>query len=141
MRIRYFDEIMIDEYQDSSFMQEDILKAVSGEYGGIPNLFMVGDVKQSIYGFRKARPELFNRKYSEFTAEGEHRKIDLFKNFRSRKVVLDSVNVLLSALMKRDTSEIEYDEKAALHFGSTEFAKDEEKHETEFMLIDKDLVE
>jgi ATP-dependent helicase/nuclease subunit A len=136
-----FDEIMIDEYQDSSFMQEDILKAVSGEYGGIPNLFMVGDVKQSIYGFRKARPELFNRKYSEFTAEGEHRKIDLFKNFRSRQVVLDSVNVLLSALMKRDTAEIEYDEKAALHFGSAEFTKDEEKHATELMLIDKDLVE
>lgn len=136
-----FDEIMIDEYQDSSFLQEYTLKAVSGEFGGVPNLFMVGDVKQSIYGFRKARPELFNRKYHEFEKAGLHRKIDLSKNFRSRKCVLDSVNAVMSCIMHEDISEIEYDENAALHFGSGAYTEDSDEYATELMLIDSDASE
>ncbi len=136
-----YDEIMIDEYQDSSFLQEYTLKAVSGEFGDIPNLFMVGDVKQSIYGFRKARPELFNRKYHEFEETGLHRKIDLSKNFRSRKCVLDSVNVIMSGIMHEDISEIEYDEKAALHFGSGAYTEDSDEYSTELMLIDSQASE
>lgn len=136
-----YDEIMIDEYQDSSFIQEDMLSCVSGEFGAIPNLFMVGDVKQSIYGFRKARPELFNHKYATFEREGLHKKIDLDKNFRSRKCVLDSVNVMLSAIMHKDITEIEYDEHAALHFGSGSYTEDNEQYNTEFVIIDKDASE
>ncbi len=138
-----FDEIMIDEYQDSSYIQEYMLKSISGEYGnGIPNLFMVGDVKQSIYSFRQARPELFQRKYDEFKDKGEHRKIDLSENFRSRKSVLDAVNVLLAPVMKKDMTEIEYDGAAALHFGSTTYTEDDPvkpAYNTEVILIDREL--
>ncbi len=138
-----FDEIMIDEYQDSSYIQEYMLKSISGEFGDrIPNLFMVGDVKQSIYSFRQARPELFEKKYREFKDEGTHRKIDLSENFRSRKSVLDAVNVLLAPLMKRDMTEIEYDGAAALHFGSKVYKDDDPKkpvYDTELVLIDKSI--
>ncbi|MCR5585629.1 MAG: helicase-exonuclease AddAB subunit AddA [Lachnospiraceae bacterium] len=138
-----FDEIMIDEYQDSSFMQEYMLKSISGEFGErIPNLFMVGDVKQSIYSFRQARPELFENKYEEFKSEGLHRKIVLSQNFRSRKSVLDAVNVLLAPVMKKDMTEIEYDEAAALHFGSKSYLEDDPlnpAYNTELILIDKKL--
>ncbi len=138
-----FDEIMIDEYQDSSYIQEYMLKSVSGEFGdGIPNLFMVGDVKQSIYSFRQARPELFERKYEDFKDTGLHRKIDLSQNFRSRKSVLDAVNVLLAPVMKKNMTEIEYDDAAALHFGSTGYIEDDPvnpAYNTELILIDKDL--
>lgn len=136
-----YDEIMIDEYQDSSFLQEYTLRAVSGEFSDAPNLFMVGDVKQSIYGFRKARPELFNNKYNTFERTGKYRKIDLDMNFRSRKCVLDSINVLLSSIMRRDISEIEYDEHAALHFGSNNYTDDTPNYSTELLLIDKDADE
>lgn len=139
--VKRYDEIMIDEYQDSSLLQENILKAVSGEFGTVPNLFMVGDVKQSIYGFRKARPELFIQKYREFTSEGLHRKIDLTKNFRSRKCVLDVVNVLMSSLMHENISEIEYDERAALHFGSSAYTEDTDEYIPELILIDKETTE
>ncbi len=140
-----FDEIMIDEYQDSSYIQEDMLKSISGEFGDrIPNLFMVGDVKQSIYSFRQARPELFEEKYSEFKDTGTHRKIDLSENFRSRKSVLDAVNVLLAPVMKKDMTEIEYDGAAALHFGSKAYEEDDPKnpaYDTELILIDKKLAD
>ncbi len=138
-----YDEIMIDEYQDSSYIQEYMLKSISGEYGNrIPNLFMVGDVKQSIYSFRQARPELFSRKYRNFKDEGTHRKIDLSENFRSRRNVLDAVNVLLAPVMKADMTEIEYDGAAALHFGSKEYNEDDPVkpvYDTEVILIDKEL--
>ena len=84
-----FREIMIDEYQDSNFIQEALLSAVSGEEDGRWNRFMVGDIKQSIYGFRLARPELFLEKYRTYQKDGEsQQRIDLDKNFRSRPEVL-----------------------------------------------------
>lgn len=95
----YYQYIMIDEYQDSNLVQEMILTGISGEPEGIHNLFMVGDVKQSIYRFRLARPELFMEKYETYDLqEGSNRRIDLHKNFRSRAQVLESTNELFVKL-------------------------------------------
>lgn len=86
-------EVMIDEYQDSNYVQETLLTAVSGVKNGNENLFMVGDVKQSIYRFRLARPELFMDKYHRFsTEESSQQRIDLHRNFRSRREVVEAVN-------------------------------------------------
>lgn len=113
-----FEEVMIDEYQDSNYVQEAILTAVSGG-GGRENRFMVGDVKQSIYRFRLARPELFMEKYDTYsTQDGPCRKICLDRNFRSRPQVLDSVNDLFYRIMKRDVGGVEYDAAAALYPGA-----------------------
>ena len=113
-----FEEVMIDEYQDSNYVQEAILSAVSGG-GGRNNRFMVGDVKQSIYRFRLARPELFMEKYDTYSTEDAPcKKICLDKNFRSRPQVLDSVNDLFYRIMKRDVGGVEYDAAAALYPGA-----------------------
>ena len=113
-----FEEVMIDEYQDSNYVQEAILSAVSGG-GGRNNRFMVGDVKQSIYRFRLARPELFMEKYDTYSSEDAPcRKICLDRNFRSRPQVLDSVNDLFYRIMKRDVGGVEYDAAAALYPGA-----------------------
>ncbi len=115
-----YEEIMIDEYQDSNYVQEAILKAVSKEPDGICNIFMVGDVKQSIYRFRMARPELFMEKYSAYTKEESQRqRIDLHKNFRSRPQVLDFVNAIFYRIMKQDIGNITYDSQAALYPGAS----------------------
>ena len=116
---KLFDEIMIDEYQDSNFVQETLLKAISRERFGQNNLFMVGDVKQSIYRFRLARPELFMEKFDTYTTDdGEKQRIDLQKNFRSRKEVLDGVNDIFYQIMKKDLGNIVYDKEAALYVGA-----------------------
>ncbi len=115
----YYAEIMIDEYQDSNMIQEYLLKAVSGEEDGKYNRFIVGDVKQSIYRFRLSRPELFIEKYNSYETEGQRRRIDLAKNFRSRAQVLSSVNEVFYRLMSRENGGVEYDEKAALYAGAT----------------------
>lgn len=114
----YFEEILIDEYQDSNLVQEYLLKAVSGEEDGHFNRFLVGDVKQSIYRFRLARPELFLEKYNTYRAEGERRRIDLTRNFRSRETVINTVNAVFSGLMSRETGGIDYDDRAALYPGA-----------------------
>ena len=114
-----FAEIMIDEYQDSSYLQEAILTAVSGVHVGKENRFMVGDVKQSIYRFRLARPELFTEKYASFGKGGSGReRIDLHSNFRSRGEVIEFVNAVFSRVMLPDLGKIDYDEDAALHRGA-----------------------
>ncbi len=116
---RNYEEIMIDEYQDSNNVQEAILRAVSAEAEGGHNIFMVGDVKQSIYRFRMARPELFMEKYNTYTLEeSERQRVDLHKNFRSRPQVLETVNDIFSRIMCRDIGDIAYDEKAALFPGA-----------------------
>ncbi|WP_458408213.1 helicase-exonuclease AddAB subunit AddA [Anaerotignum sp.] len=114
-----YDEIMIDEYQDSNIVQELVLQSVSGEVIGENNRFMVGDVKQSIYRFRQAMPELFNEKYMRYPAEegGKERKIVLSKNFRSRKNILDGINFIFRQIMCRELGDIEYDAEAALYAG------------------------
>lgn len=111
--------IIIDEYQDSNLVQETILQAVSREKNH-PNTFMVGDVKQSIYRFRMARPDLFLKKYKAYSDDSEsiNQRIDLHQNFRSRKEVIDGVNDIFYSLMKETVGEISYDDKAALHLGA-----------------------
>ncbi|MEB2628973.1 helicase-exonuclease AddAB subunit AddA [Peribacillus frigoritolerans] len=115
-----FKEVLVDEYQDTNLVQESILKLVTadGEYDG--NLFMVGDVKQSIYRFRLAEPNLFLGKYTRFTHDGVDSglKIDLNRNFRSRKEVLDGTNFLFQQLMGITVGEIDYDEDAQLKKGA-----------------------
>ena len=115
----FFEEILIDEYQDSNLVQEYLLKAVSGEEEGHFNRFMVGDVKQSIYRFRLARPELFLEKYDSYEEQGERRRIDLSRNFRSRETVVDTVNAVFSGMMSRRIGGIDYDERAALYAGAS----------------------
>lgn len=117
---RQFREIMIDEYQDSNLIQEVILRSVSGNSRGEYNLFMVGDVKQSIYRFRLARPELFMEKYSSYPAGEGHasRRIDLHRNFRSRREVLDNANYIFREIMHTSIGGIEYDADAELNYGA-----------------------
>ena len=115
----YFAEIMIDEYQDSNLVQECILSCISGEEDGNYNRFMVGDVKQSIYKFRLARPELFMEQYQTYQTEpGNHHRIDLSQNFRSRKEVIDTTNLIFQQLMAPDLGKIAYDESARLYCGA-----------------------
>ena len=112
----YYQEIMIDEYQDSSYIQEALLSSLSrAEQGQRPYLFMVGDVKQSIYRFRQARPELFNGKYEAYGSDPEMgQRIDLHQNFRSREMVLESTNFLFEKIMQKCLGGIVYDEAASL---------------------------
>ncbi|WP_157950019.1 helicase-exonuclease AddAB subunit AddA [Vallitalea okinawensis] len=114
-------EILIDEYQDSNLVQEIILTSISRKEKEQPNIFMVGDVKQSIYRFRMARPDLFVEKYEAYDLNDEslYKRIDLFKNFRSRKEVLDGVNYIFKYAMNKDIGEIIYDDLASLHAGAT----------------------
>ena len=114
-----FEEILIDEYQDSNLVQETLLQSVSRLRHGKYNIFMVGDVKQSIYRFRLARPELFMEKYETYTSqESERQKIDLHKNFRSRPEVLSGVNYIFEQIMGKELGDVEYDEAAALYPGA-----------------------
>lgn len=112
-------EVMIDEYQDSNYVQETLLTAVSGVKNGNENLFMVGDVKQSIYRFRLARPELFMDKYHRFsTEESSQQRIDLHRNFRSRREVMEAVNDIFYPLMEKNLGNVAYDAEAALYAGA-----------------------
>lgn len=113
-----FEEIAIDEYQDSNLVQENILKSVSKGN----NIFMVGDVKQSIYKFRQARPELFLEKYKKYNVKGEEidkgLKIQLFKNFRSRENILDLTNLIFENIMSEKLGDICYNENEYLNYGA-----------------------
>lgn len=137
-----FYEIFIDEYQDSNLVQEVLLKAVANTE--TPNRFMVGDVKQSIYRFRQAKPELFLQKYNNYNDKkgSSHRKIMLYKNFRSREEVVDAVNYIFENIMNENIGEIEYTEKERLNLGANFNVDTDEKSiiggETEIHLIQKD---
>ncbi len=115
-----FEEILIDEYQDSNLVQEKILTSISRGN----NIFMVGDVKQSIYKFRQARPELFLEKYSNYGLKSEQNvendglKIQLFKNFRSRKNILDITNLIFENIMSEKLGNVEYNENEYLNYGA-----------------------
>lgn len=115
-------EVLVDEYQDSNLVQEELLKAVSRERFGQHNVFMVGDVKQSIYRFRLARPELFLEKYHAYPSEpgedGPNLKIELHQNFRSRDTVLTGINDIFYRIMTEKLGNIRYTEDAALHPGA-----------------------
>lgn len=115
-----FHDIFVDEYQDSNDVQEEIIKRISREDMGEPNIFMVGDVKQSIYRFRQAKPELFTSKYESYinAEEEKYRKIKLFKNFRSRGNIISGVNYIFKQIMSKEIGELEYDDEEALNIGA-----------------------
>ena len=116
---KQLEEIMIDEYQDSNQVQEEIMCAISRESEGEYNMFMVGDVKQSIYRFRLARPELFMEKFAAYDlAESKKQRIDLHKNFRSRADVLEFTNDIFYKIMDADLGNVKYDTEAALNYGA-----------------------
>lgn len=125
-----FAEVLIDEYQDSNMVQEVILNIISKRDEGCPNMFMVGDVKQSIYRFRQAKPELFLDKYSKYSEKtgGKERKIKLYKNFRSRREIIEGVNFLFRQLMTEYAGEINYDEEEFLNYGAL-YPEGEKGHE------------
>ena len=127
-----FEEIAIDEYQDSNLIQEYILLSVSRGN----NIFMVGDVKQSIYKFRQARPDLFLQKYKSYELNNANEnglKIQLFKNFRSKENILDFTNTIFEKIMSENLGDIEYDENEFLNLGNT---WDTEKLKNEIDIID-----
>lgn len=133
-----FVEVLVDEYQDTNHVQESILQLVTKDSDVAGNMFMVGDVKQSIYRFRLAEPGLFLGKYKLFSteAEAEGWRIDLARNFRSRSEVLDGTNYLFKQIMNETVGEIEYDEQAELKLGAT--YPDSEETRAELILIDRD---
>ena len=127
-----FEEIMIDEYQDSNEVQETLLRSISREERGKNNIFMVGDVKQSIYRFRLARPELFMKKYDSYSLEeSSTQRIDLHKNFRSREEVLSCTNDIFYKIMARSLGNVEYDAEAALYPGASYPAMPVQENPTE----------
>lgn len=134
----YFKEIMIDEYQDSNLVQEYLLKSISGELEDRHNRFMVGDLKQSIYKFRLARPEIFLEKYHSYSGqeEAKQQRVDLHKNFRSRKQVIDSVNHVFYRIMGEALGKIDYTEKEALYPGAV-YEKGTDDYTTELLLLEK----
>lgn len=115
-----FEEIYIDEYQDSNLTQEVILGMASREALGGPNIFMVGDVKQSIYRFRQAKPELFIKKLRTYSGDSSsrYRKILLNKNFRSREDILKGVNYVFRQIMSEGLGDLEYTDDEALYAGA-----------------------
>ena len=139
-----FEEIAIDEYQDSNLVQEFILSSISRGN----NMFMVGDVKQSIYRFRQAMPKLFLDKYETFEIVGETpqndivgRKIQLFKNFRSRDNILDFTNLIFKNIMSYNLGEVEYDKKEYLNFGAEDYKKTNQNLSTEIDIINIEKTE
>ena len=133
-----FEEIAIDEYQDSNLVQEYILTSISKGN----NIFMVGDVKQSIYKFRQARPDLFLEKYKTYQTknnqkDGDNLKIQLFKNFRSRKEVLDFSNKIFTSIMSEELGELNYTEEEYLNLGANyEDTNQDLKAEIDILLTD-----
>lgn len=135
----HFKYVMIDEYQDSNLVQEYLLESISGDFDNNPNRFMVGDVKQSIYKFRLAKPEIFLEKYDTYREnEGERIRIDLQQNFRSRVEVVEAVNYIFERIMKKGLGGINYDERARLNLGATYPDAKEKDMEPELLLYYND---
>ncbi len=135
-----FKEIAIDEYQDSNLIQEYILNIISNQ----KNIFMVGDVKQSIYKFRQAKPELFIEKYERYKLEEEKStedslKIQLFKNFRSRQNILDFTNQIFEQIMTKELGDINYNKEEYLNLGANYPENEKSKFKTELHIIDSNM--
>ena len=130
-------EIMVDEYQDSNRVQELIYTAIVR--GNDENRFLVGDVKQSIYGFRQAEPALFLEKYRRYppveqAKDGEPRKLILSKNFRSRPEILEAVNHTFSCIMRREVGELDYGPDESLYPGLSDYPADKQSHVALYLL-------
>jgi len=113
-----FDEIMVDEYQDTSDIQEEFIGLISNN-----NVYMVGDIKQSIYRFRHANPYIFRNKYDNYSKCNGGIKIDLLKNFRSRPEVLDDINLIFNLIMDTNIGDAEYKESHQMNFGNTNYVE------------------
>lgn len=139
----YYTEILTDEYQDSNYVQDLLLSSLCRAPEQKPYLFMVGDVKQSVYKFRLARPELFIEKYNSYTVgKGPYERIDLCQNFRSRASVLESANYIFQQIMVESLGGIVYDQDAKLVPGAT-FEKCEHRTatQTELLLVEQEGME
>ena len=137
-----FSEVLIDEYQDTNLVQETLLTLLTkGEEAG--HLFMVGDVKQSIYRFRHAEPSLFLNKYKRYARqESAGERIDLARNFRSRKQVLDAANYIFRQVLDEEVGEMEYEPEAELIYSNKIYDElTSEDTEAELLLIDRDSTE
>ncbi|WP_251943218.1 helicase-exonuclease AddAB subunit AddA [Staphylococcus sp. Marseille-Q5304] len=134
---KQFEELLVDEYQDTNRVQEQILTCIKRGTESDGNLFMVGDVKQSIYKFRQADPSLFIEKYNRFTTDGSEygMRIDLSQNFRSRKEVLTTTNYLFKHMMDEAVGEIKYDAAAQLYYGAP---FDTENHDVHLNMLIQD---
>lgn len=136
---KQFKEVLVDEYQDINLVQETILSVISDQ-AGPGNMFMVGDVKQSIYRFRHAEPTLFIDKYKRFAEDDTlGKRIDLAKNFRSREAVLTGANYIFRQIFDEAVGEIDYDERAELIYGNLGYEDTPfENPEAELLLIDRE---
>ncbi len=136
----YYREVLIDEYQDSNNVQELMLRSISGDMPDKSERFMVGDVKQSIYKFRLARPEIFMEKLHSYDKNEKalDRRIDLHKNFRSRKEVLEATNYIFEKIMGADLGSVDYDEDAKLVTGADYYEEPTYNVTPELILFDKD---
>lgn len=138
-----FDEILVDEYQDTNAVQEAIFGAVSREG---KNLFFVGDVKQSIYGFRLANPYIFLSKYrawpdAEDAPDGAPRRLNLTRNFRSRVQVLDATNYIFRKVMCEAVGDLDYTDREALYVGADYPEPEHPRYKTEILLLDTESAE
>lgn len=151
----YFKEIMIDEYQDTNDLQEEFISMISDH-----NVYMVGDIKQSIYRFRNANPYIFKNKYDSYSTSSIDKKIDLNKNFRSRSEVLDNINTIFTLIMNDDIGGADYLTSHQMIFGNKNYLNEDAGHsndmeiyqyeydkkngftkeETEAFIIAKDIV-
>ena len=129
-----FHEVMVDEYQDTNHIQERMLELLSNGH----NRFMVGDIKQSIYRFRQADPQIFNEKFQRYAQNPQEGKLILLKeNFRSSSEVLSATNHVFERLMDQEVGEINYDSMHQLVFANTKLTPNPE-NKAEFLLYDKD---
>lgn len=129
-----YEEILMDEYQDTSLLQEEIFRHVTNG----TNLFMVGDMKQSIYRFRNSDPTIFKAKSDTYESveDAPCRKIILSQNFRSRREVLDSVNDIFSAIMSEDAGELNYDSDQFLYYGNKDYENINPDYKSECVVIE-----
>ncbi len=136
----YFDEVMIDEYQDSNDVQETILNIISKQEESRGNRFMVGDIKQSIYKFRQAKPEIFAKKSDTYSTDEKEKdvKIILSKNYRSRSEVLDAVNCVFEKCMKKEVGGVEYTSDQRLNLGRTDYIQSPSNNKAELLIFTPD---
>jgi len=132
-----FSEVLVDEYQDINALQEAILLRLTQAETEPGNYFMVGDVKQSIYGFRLADPNLFLSKYDQYAQSDDGQRIILAENFRSRSDILSFTNFIFKQLMDREVGNLDYDENAELVHGNQSFIE-AEQYETELLIYEQD---
>ena len=126
----YFKEIMIDEYQDTNDLQEEFISMISNH-----NVYMVGDIKQSIYRFRNANPYIFKNKYDNYSVSSTDMKIDLNKNFRSRNEVLDNINIIFNLIMDDVIGGADYLKEHQMIFGNKAYLKEELTHSNDMEIL------